>query len=215
MQKFASLIELTSTWESLPNEEFAAIVKRLLEIDTTESYKKAIISGIFQQLYDEGDTNDDMFYADLLVFSRELEANGSTIKKKLAEENHFERLPDSLLCNIASYLSTRDIFSKWNHVNRKFIQIGLKPQCFTHFEWNEEEMCDPKNAVKFKLDVTLSKLESLHITENAECDPSLSGMKHLLNEIPLKSTKCLTLGSGILYAYFFTTLHCILQLNSK
>ena len=102
MHKFATLFELTTTWESLPNEEFLGVIKWLLEFDFGKSYKKAIISCIFQRLYEEGDSNGDMFYADLVVLSRELESNSNTLNKKLSEGNHVERLPNSLLCNVAN-----------------------------------------------------------------------------------------------------------------
>ena len=134
--KFKSLIELVVTWESLSNDDFVELVKHFLEIDSLGLYKKAIISAIFEQLYDDGDSNDYLFFADLLTFSQglqQLESNFTHEKECVGSK--FEKLPETLLCQIASYLPAKNIFSKWNRVNRKFVQIGLKPESVKYLQF--------------------------------------------------------------------------------
>ena len=170
--KFASLIELTTIWESLSNDELVTVIKHILENDVVGSFKKAIISGIFQQIYDDGDLNDDMFFADLLVLSQDLKK--SEIQ---SHESRIEQLADTLLCHIASYLPAKNVFSKWNLVNRKFIQIGLKPASIKRFESNSFENV-AQYPPKFNLDVTLSKLDS-------SCGDGLL-ISRLINQRPSK-----------------------------
>ena len=180
--KFATLTELISIWESVDTKEFVIVLKHLLEIDCVGVYKKAIISGIFKQLYNDGESNDDMFLADLLVVSEGLQQSNPPP----SNESEFEMLPEGLICNIASYLPAKNIFSKWNHVNRKFVQIGLKPQSIKHFEFRKS---DKEKVIKyppqFKYDSTLSKLESLNST-----DTTMGGL--LMNHIGMKFVKSLT-----------------------
>ena len=113
--KFASLIELTSIWDSLDTQSFVSVLKQLLEIDAIDSYKTAIISGIFQQLYHEGESNDHLFYAHLLTLSKDAlksrSQSQSIASKKI--ENKFEQLPDGLLCHIATFIPAKNVFTKW------------------------------------------------------------------------------------------------------
>ena len=187
--KFACLIELRSIWESLCTDSFVHVVKHLLEIDAIGSYKNVIISGIFQQIYDEGDSNDDLFFAHLLSVSQnkqELQSKPAMNEMKLNENDKFEKLPDGLLCNIASYFPAKDIFSRWNHVNRKFLQIGLKPQSIKHFEFmfvDSDEI--PKYRPNFKFNLALSRLESLEVD---------SWANDIFGKLSIKRVRSLTVG---------------------
>ena len=193
--KFACLIQLTTIWESLPLHDFVNIIKHLLEVDALDVYKKRIISGIFQQLYDEGNSNDDMFFADLLVFSQNLQLKSQAAKVSnnihdddKSSKNKLEQLSDGLLCEIASYLPSKNIFCKWNLVNRKFVQIGLNPASINCFE------CRIKNnPPNFKLDVTLSKLKSLYTS---------SSTNDIINQVSIKHLESLTFGS-LIYTFNF------------
>ena len=166
--KFACLIELRSVWDSLSTDSFGHVVKHLLEIDVLGSYKKAIISGIFQQLYDEGDSNDDLFFAHLLEVSQNAQKLHSQSRKANDDsrlnigKNKFLQLPDGLLCHIATYLPARCIFTKWNHVNRKFLQIGSQPQSIKHLKcMNIDFDYTSQHSPNFQFDLPLSRLESL------------------------------------------------------
>ena len=110
--------------------------------------------------------------------------------------NHFSNLPDSLFCNIACYLDPNDILCKWNHVNRKFIQIGLKPESFTQFKFtkNRNNTYDKleQYSPKFKLDYTLSKIVS--ITYDSDMDDGNKLAQQIVNEMPTKSVKSFALG---------------------
>ena len=176
--KFASLIELTSIWDSLETQSFLSVLKQVLEIDVIGLYKKAIVSGIFQQLYHEGESNDYFFYAHLLTLSKdELKLQSqSTSMTSTQNENQFEQLPDGLLCHIATYIEAKNVFTKWNHVNRKFFQIGLNPSSIKEFVFNIDDAQNlKKNLPKFKYDVTLSKLESL-INYEIFCRNNMNGI---------------------------------------
>ena len=198
--KFACLIQLTTIWESLPCHEFVNIITHLLEIDVVGVYKKGIISGIFQQLYDEGDSNDDIFFADLLVFSQNLQIqsqlNVNNINNK-PNKNKFSQLSDGLLCDIASYLPSKDVFCKWNLVNRKFVQIGLNPASINCFTFNRQDSKRVNEYLpNFKLDVTLSKLKSLVLYTS----PS---MKKIVDQISIKHLESLTFCMSLIYALNF------------
>ena len=74
-------------------------------------------------------SNDVTFFKNLQTFSQQLQQQSQSKGSKEIQrvKSRFDGLPDGLLCQIASYLPAKNIFSKWNRVNRKFIQIGLKP----------------------------------------------------------------------------------------
>ena len=188
--KFASLIELRKVWNSLDTDGLLSVLKALLEIDVIDSYKNAIISGIFQQIYDEGESNDDMFFAHLLTSSynalSQQQAQSTNVKNsRQSNQDKFEQLADGILCNIASYLSCKNVFTKWTHVNRKFLQIGLKPQSIKHFKIGIN-----KHPPKFKFDVTLSKLESLHHEQENNC----KHMRSIVTNLSTKHLRSLTIG---------------------
>ena len=90
-----------------------------------------IINGIFKQLCHLGESTSQNVLQDLLTTVHSLtekENSYSTSKQSgNSKSNIFDQLPDSLMCHIATYLQTREIFTKWNCINHRFIQIGLKP----------------------------------------------------------------------------------------
>ena len=173
--KFASLIELTSIWHSLSNANVVKLVEHLFEIDVVGSYKKTVISGIFKQIYDEGEMNDDLFFVDLLVLSQQLMKSQLDDSKypndeETPIESKLEQLPDNILSYIASHLNSKNIFTTWNQVNRKFLQIGLKPQSMQHFDFCENTNDNIRhNPPKFKYNVSLAKSISL-LTLNLDCN---------------------------------------------
>ena len=184
-------VSVSSIWESLDTQSFVNVLKQVLEIDVIGSYKKAIISGIFQQLYEEGESNDHLFYAHLLALSQDelksqLQSTSITCKKI---ENKLEPLPDGLLSHIATYIKPTNVFSKWNHVNRKFLHIGLNPASIKHFEFNfNNSQKLKKDPPKFKYDVTLCKLESL----SSFCY-STSTINKIADQISMQHLRALTI----------------------
>lgn len=188
---FSRLIELVSTLDSLSKDELILLVENLLEIDASGAYKKAIISGIFRHIYHDG-CNPKEKDAHLQMLSQAIQKSQSQCTNdKQSHESKFETLPESLLCHIASHLPAKDIFSKWNVVNRKFIRIGLKPESIKHFHFEEQDLdLVQQYPPTFKCDITLSKLESLKIMT--------STMGSLADSISTKHLKSLTVG---MYSY--------------
>ena len=192
-QKFASLIELRHIWDSLSNENIVKVVQHVLENDVIGEYKKTIISGIFKHIYEDGETNDYSFFADLLVLSHELKQSQSESQSKDLKRNEskLEQLPDGVISHIASYLPARNVFTTWNHVNRKFVQIGLKPQSIEHFFIFKRNLNQPK----FNLNVTLSKLISF--TTNIK--QAWSTMGGLITKFSMNNLKSLTINARMLF----------------
>ena len=60
---------------------------------------------------------------------------GDVIEDEI-KENLFDRLSDNILSFIGSYLSTKEIFWGWNHVNHRFIQIGMRSDTLQHWSLN-------------------------------------------------------------------------------
>ena len=210
--KFASLIELTSLWDSLDTQNFLSVLKQVLEIDAIGSYKKAIISGIFQQLYHEGESNDYFFYEHLLTLSKdELQSQSQSSITCKQNENKFEQLPDGLLCHIATYIDAKNVFCKWNHVNRKFLQIGLNPSSIKHFEFSFAYSWKVKqNVPKFKYDVTLSKLESLM---NSQILSSRNDIKGIADQISIQHLRVLRIGMFLFVSVLTFEQKCLAILN--
>ena len=172
---FACLIEARSIWETLSQDDFQNVVDHLIK----SNHKKTVISGIFRQLYHEGDANDDKFYDDLLTISRTAQSQSQNkictnqadaTVNEISDDcepqihfiNYFDFVPNDLFCNIASHLTAYDVFNNWNHVSRKFLQIGLKPESITSFSFTHKNYQHiEKYTPKFSLGVTLSKLMSI------------------------------------------------------
>ena len=167
--KLVSLVQLRSIWDSLCVDDLINVIKHLFELDHGSVYKKSIISRIFQQLYNEGESNDDVFFSDLLAFSLKLQQSEPKSKSKTniehqSSQSQFSKLPDGVLCNIATYLPARIVLTKWNLINRKFVQIGLNPASIKHFtfdkrhSWWKNTFHQISNSMSHFLDWNQSKI---------------------------------------------------------
>ena len=107
--KFASLIHLKSLCDQFTNVDVLSIVDVLLK--NSKHGAKTVISGLFRQLYLEGESNDLELFQLLNTTAQELIDKHENDPNKLQKDNVFKisDLPDSLLGNIASYLSIKDI----------------------------------------------------------------------------------------------------------
>ena len=192
---FGILLQVSTTLHASSSQHFLQVLKLLFE--KNENHKSRIISAIFGNFYNDPKSIDSQLLEDLL--------NISKIQTKQQESrNHFESLPDGLLCNIASYLPGKDVFCKLNHVNHRFIQIGLKPESITKFEFDSSDCKKIEaNLPKFKIDSTLSKLCSIHSCTSIDKyqlqdEKHETPMKYLLGGLSIKHAKSLSLGT---YSY--------------
>ena len=192
--KLASLIRLRTNCELLEDGTVLRFVELLLKHSPHGS--KTVTSGIFRQLYFEGESNDDQFLNILNIETAKLidNANNKGIHEKSIDKQskNFNHLADSLLSNIASYLPLQEILLHWNHVNRKFVEIGYKPETLQHICWQfdsdvfiEDQI--EENPPKFKMDCSLKRLKS--IANNCDFSP-------LFDALQLKSLKNVTIGNG-------------------
>ena len=171
--KFLQLLTLRANLSSLSDEKLLEWLKYFLSEQTGKS---TIISGLFRELYNQGENNDNLFWNRLVVKSNELidnktSNNNENNNELLYDDNdnnidYISNIPDSLLSNIGLYLNTQELFTKFNHISHKFIQIGLKSDTIKHFDtknMDEDNIID--NPPKFKIDSILKNLKSIKIDD--------------------------------------------------
>ena len=134
--KFRLLLDFRSRLETLSAEGIAEITQQLCQNQKQD--KTSTMSKIFNKLYNDGDSNTLEFFNDLIAQCDQLQAkypkhiksqtNKNKNKITSIKFNRFNVLPDSVSCHIASFLNTKDLFTRWIHVNRTFCQIGLRPE---------------------------------------------------------------------------------------
>ena len=107
-------------------------------------------------------------------------------------------LPDSVMCQIGSYLPTADIFTSWNHINRRCLVTGMKPETLT--SWNFGDCTSEniaQNKPKYKIDTILSNIKLM----DYNCD--FSEIMDL-SKLSLKKLKKVKLHPGTYeYAYIY------------
>ena len=148
-----------------------------------------ICGTVLRHLYKRGETNSSKLLSDLLQESirlSQMPIKRKNIGKKLSEANNendekrdfISEIADSLLCNIASYLNTKELFGKWNNISHKFIQIGLKRESIRHFDLTFVNICNLTHfeSPKFRLNSILSNLVSLKLQA---CFPQLIDISKL------------------------------------
>ena len=154
MNKFSTIIDFRKCFDSVDicnnNEVIVKLVQHLLD----NNHGSTIISGLFRQLYWEGENNTSEFLNDLLNYSKQITRTHTDTQKDKVNGT-FDLLPDSLLCHIGSFLTTRGILCKWDLINRRFLQMGLKAEIFT--QWNVDENC-PKILSKFDISPLLQQV---------------------------------------------------------
>ena len=148
-------------------EQFTcATTQSFVKFLVDEGQKSTILNGICQQLYHDGDSNSIQFLQSLLSHSKKLVQSQSACNQaptnSITNKDYFKRLPDSLISEIGSYLSSKEILTKWNIVNRKFLEIAYKPE--THTKWDFSYNSDTnieENKPKFKLNNLISKVKTM------------------------------------------------------
>ena len=156
--QFAALIHLKETVDQFSPENTLSFAEFLVD----NGKHKIILSGIFHQLYQEGKQNDDAFYARVLNKAKELISSNPKSTSKPTNSTDatlIHKLPDGILCVIASCLSSADILTKWIHVNRAFAKIGYKPE--THQQWNMNIYCHENSIEKYPPKFSLDSIVSL------------------------------------------------------
>ena len=106
-----------------------------------------VISGIFRQLYREGESNSIEFYNELFYFCNNIDVASDNESKEIEARmnkpicGQFSEIYDSLMCQIGSYLETGEIFRTFQRINRRFFQMGMKPEIFIEWGFDFYSQC--------------------------------------------------------------------------
>ena len=165
-------------------EQFTcATTQSLVKFLVDEGKQSIILNGIYRQLYYDGDSNQIQFLQSLLSQSKQFiqsqSSTNDTSINAITNDNHFKRLPDSLMCEIGSYLSSKEILTKWNIVNRKFLEIGYKPE--THTKWDFSYKSEANIEIdppKFRINTLVSKLKIMKYNSDFSSLFNLSDAKN-------------------------------------
>ena len=183
------MIELSERLHQFNAHQLLEFLKYLIN----GNHSQLIIGGLFRQLYmnsNNANTTDDLLSSMLNKCNNIHPPHTiATVITNSTTTNAFNDMPDSLLTHIASYLPQKQIFTCWNHIDRRFMQAAAKPNVVNTFTYYriigmKSEMIS--NAPKFKLDLILSKLTHLR------CCPI--SFRHLINRICLQSLTKLDIG---------------------
>ena len=165
----------------------------LIEFLVTNGKQSTILSGIYRQLYHEGgrDENHIKFLQSLLSHINKLiqsqpQSQSQTPRNEtsphLRNDDYFNHLPNTLMCEIGSYLTSKEILTKWNIVNRKFLEIAYKPE--THTKWDfsyDSDVYIKRNKPKFGLNTLVSKLKTMKYNSNFSSLFNLNDAKNAQN----------------------------------
>ena len=182
MSKFSTLISIRRCFDSVTISNEKRVVSKLVEHLLDSNHGSTILRGIFRQLYWEGEDNSEQFLNDLLSCCQKITSKDNTEKKikKIGINCAFDQLPDSLMCHVGSFLTTREIFSKWDLVNRRFLQMGLKPEILTQWNFSNYDKNYYKiNSSKFDISPLLQQIESFSLDEHTEDLAEKIGIKQL------------------------------------
>ena len=185
MSKFSTLIAIRKCFTSTHTCNDKETVLKLADYLLDNNHGSTIISGIFRELYWEGENNSDEFLNDLLKYCTQITQNDKNHnKEKFKNNGTFDVLPDSLLCHIGSYLTSREIFGKWDLINRKFLETGLKPEILTQWNFNGDDDTNycQINSCKFSVAPLLKQIEFFDMNESTV---------ELAEEIHIESMKSL------------------------
>ena len=197
--QFCRLIDLAERLHHLDRHQLLEFLKYLID----KNHGELIIDGLFLQLYMNSNINNHNTMHDLLssMLNKCNDIHPPTMITNSTTTNAFNDMADSLLTHIASYLPQKQIFTCWNHVDRRFMQTAAKPNVLNTFTYYRTGACYQtetyyrndtmqsemkRNAPKFKLDSMLSKLKHL------KCCPI--SFRHLINKICLQSLTKLEIG---------------------
>lgn len=169
--KFIQVLFLHRQLKMLSSENLLEFFKHMLDNEE----KMTIVDGIFRQLYQCGESTSHIVLQDLTRKAHSLN------EKQVLEYKHqsqlqlkdihdistFEQMPDSIMCHIATHLETREIFTIWNNINHKFIEIGLKPDSLQTWDMRganldySHDMRYYRHLPKFSLVNSLSNLRKI------------------------------------------------------
>ena len=159
-----SLIRLRTLCDGFSEKDVIPFVECLLK--KSDHGVNSVISGIFRQLYFEGDTNEQRLLHALQHQANKLIKNKEQSRIDVNNDTQccITDIPDNLLSEIVTHLPAKEILLNWNHVNRKFIQIGYKPESLREINWGD--FAHPyqihKYPPKFKINDCLSSLKSMN-----------------------------------------------------
>ena len=141
----------------------AANVTSFVEYLLDNGKRSTIFAAIYVQLYKEGDSNSAQFLESLLFESNKL-IHDQSPKSTLNSQQHipngqFNCLPKSLMCKIGSYISSKEILTKWIVINRKFLEISYKAE--THTSWDFGHVHTIRQPPKFSLCKLVSKVKMI------------------------------------------------------
>ena len=165
MSNFSTLIEIRQCFTSIDVCNDKEIVLKLVEYLVDHNHGSTIISGLFHQLYQKGENNSDEFLNGLLHCCQKITEKQND-KQRHEVNGTFDVLPDSLLCHIGSYLTTSEIFSEWDLVNRRFLQSGLKPEILTQWNFNNYDDDEINSLCKFSVAPLLKQIQVFHLHED-------------------------------------------------
>lgn len=203
------LSRLRQCFDHFNSENASSFVKFLIESGKSST----VLSGIFRQLYQEGNTNSIELLQSLLSKANKLVENQCRVTrahdKTKGENDYFEWLPRSLMCEIGSYLSTKDILTKWNLVDRKFMQIGYQPETHTKWSFDMSQIQLEGYPPKFGITRLVSKLKTVEYHFKFDRLFALSNVKSAEN-IKLGLCLCCIL---ICFFLFVSNFFCSLNIS--
>lgn len=216
--KFPQIIRLRSCLDHFDFENACEFIQELFDTGRQD----IIWAGLIRQLYHLGESIDAQFLDRLATKAHDLLRSKDNrvlkVKHKASMCNAISPkkvtdLSNDALCHIGSYLSCKDILTKWNHVNRKFVEIGYKSGII--HTWEFDSKCGQqlqKNPPKFRLDSLMSTVTTLKY----DC-----GFTNLFNVSKMKSLKNISIDAGKLlcrtvadYVRKKKTIFCVLCCNT-
>ena len=182
--KFPTLVRIRQSLENVSEKGLLCVVNHLIKNNHTST----IVSGIFRQLYAEGESNSQDFFNEFLDLCQNVEQEETCTKQITPSNCCLDKLPDTLLNHVVSYLDIQDIFNGWNHINRRCVQVGgIKDNCnLESMKWSTKESNQlNKHSPKFSINPFLSKVEHLSVDIGDEMD--MDNMVHLVTKKCIKT----------------------------
>ena len=202
VDSFTLLCQMRQMLNVLNDDGMLSFVKHLLE----NGKKDSVMAAIFRQLYKEGDSNSKSFLTSLTEKCNDLLSNTSkTISTQSipdSKADNFKCLSDDLVCEIGSYLSTKQILTCWTHVNSRCMTLGRRASTISRLDFDG---CDDWEIgaapPKFKPDDIFVKAKYLKLKNDLSPFVTLNNLSSL-REIHLGMMYCI---------YLYNACACILE----
>ena len=203
--KFPTLIAIRRSLDKVSDGGLLNVVNHLIK----NNHSSTIVSGIFRQLYFEGDSNSQEFLDELLTLCQNIEKQDKEDDvKQMAIDKGIDKskpkindIPDSLMNHITSYLNMKDIFNGWVHINRRCSEIGIYNN-IELIEWDTQWIHKlNKHPPKFSMKQLLFKMKDLTWHGDDQTD-----MESFLNLANLKRIKTIMIGMYLSFFLFFCVL---------